>query len=42
MIFIMDHGGTKGHTSLVEQVNNGLISIIKANTHIAKTHVGGV
>lgn len=41
MVFIMDHGGGKGHTGLVEKVNGGLLTTIEGNTDASKTREGG-
>lgn len=41
MIFIMDHGGGKGHTGLVESVNGGLLTTVEGNTDASKTREGG-
>lgn len=41
MVFIVDHGGGKGHTGLVEKVEAGLITTIEGNTDASKTREGG-
>lgn len=41
MIFIVDHGGGRGHTGLVEKVAGGLITTIEGNTDASKTREGG-
>ena len=41
MIFIMDHGGGRGHTGLVERVAGGLLHTIEGNTDASKTREGG-
>jgi hypothetical protein len=41
MVFIMDFGGGKGHTGLVEQVHGGHIVTIEGNTDASKTREGG-
>lgn len=41
MVFIMDHGGGKGHTGLVEKIDGGLITTIEGNTDASKTREGG-
>jgi len=41
MIFIVDHGGGKGHTGLVDSVNGGLLTTIEGNTDASKTREGG-
>ncbi|GAA5786439.1 CHAP domain-containing protein [Chitiniphilus shinanonensis] len=41
MVFIMDHGGGKGHTGFVESVNGGLLTTIEGNTDASRTREGG-
>jgi hypothetical protein len=41
MVFIMDFGGGRGHTGLVESVNGGFITTIEGNTDASKTREGG-
>lgn len=41
MIFIMDHGGGKGHTGLVESVAGGLLTTVEGNTNSSRTREGG-
>jgi hypothetical protein len=41
MIFIMDHGGGKGHTGVVESVAGGLLTTVEGNTDASKTNEGG-
>ncbi len=41
MIFIMDHGGGKGHTGLVESTAGGLLTTIEGNTDASKSREGG-
>ena len=41
MVFIVDHGGGRGHTGLVEKVAGGLITTIEGNTDASKTREGG-
>ena len=41
MIFIMDHGGGKGHTGLIEKVSGGMLTTIEGNTNASKTREGG-
>jgi hypothetical protein len=41
MIFIMDHGGGRGHTGLVERVAGGLLHTIEGNTDASRTREGG-
>jgi hypothetical protein len=41
MIFIMDHGGGKGHTGLIEKVSGGILTTIEGNTDASKTREGG-
>ena len=41
MIFVMDHGGGKGHTGLVVSIAGGLLNTIEGNTDASKTREGG-
>lgn len=41
MVFIMDHGGGKGHTGFVESVAGGLFTTIEGNTDASRTREGG-
>lgn len=41
MIFIMDFGGGKGHTGLIEKVSGGFITTVEGNTDASKTREGG-
>jgi hypothetical protein len=40
-IFIMDFGGGKGHTGLIERVDGGMITTIEGNTDASRTREGG-
>jgi peptidoglycan hydrolase-like protein with peptidoglycan-binding domain len=41
MIFIIDHGGGRGHTGFVEQVAAGFLHTIEGNTDASLTREGG-
>jgi hypothetical protein len=41
MVFIIDHGGGKGHTGFVTSVNGGLLHTIEGNTDGSATRDGG-
>jgi hypothetical protein len=41
MIFIMDFGGGKGHTGLIEKVSGGLLTTLEGNTDASRTREGG-
>ncbi len=40
MIMIIDHGGGRGHTGLVEKVEGALLTIIEGNTNASRTREG--
>lgn len=41
LIFIMDHGGGRGHTGFVERVEGGILTTLEGNTDASKTREGG-
>jgi hypothetical protein len=41
MVFIMDFGGGRGHTGLVEHLAGGLLHTIEGNTDASRTREGG-
>jgi hypothetical protein len=41
MIFIIDYGGDRGHTGLIERVGGGLLFTIEGNTDGSRTREGG-
>jgi CHAP domain-containing protein/putative peptidoglycan binding protein len=41
MVFVMNHGGGRGHTGFVERVIGGLLHTIEGNTDASRTREGG-
>lgn len=41
MVFIIDHGNSRGHTGFVEEVEGGWLSTIEGNTNASKSREGG-
>ena len=41
MIFVVDHGGGRGHTGFIERLSGGLLFTIEGNTDASRTREGG-